>query len=413
MPVTKIKLTIVSVKVLDDCDLLGSGEWHFNARIEGTQVGSFATEFEANTGDTITLPPEWSKVVDVSTKVAGDTVRVDFSGIDKDFFSDDDLGAVSATFSYPFNEEKTRHPVSPLMPGGWFFPDYRAYQLTVGMTIEETIASTNVTGPTSIPVSRQADGSSTFSTVGGVVVVPRVEVCPVIPVPNDGFTALPLRPVQPGVSPAGVLPAGVTLPVGLPISLVGVSLNGMVNPSLIPILDAADANFASKVARLAVTYISPGNLDTAMFTWHVVSGPAVIVGSNRGPEIQVRGTGSAADTMAQFEVRWDGVASQVLAKYRAWVGKVGTMPYRVNLLDGTTPGTQVSGALRTPAIVDTHMDVAKVVFWQAGLMLVPDPSATTFDGAGATGVSGVLRAGDRELAHAAGQSECEARGHAL
>ncbi|MEO6755581.1 MAG: hypothetical protein ABIP85_27730 [Chthoniobacteraceae bacterium] len=390
MPVTKIKLTIASVTVLDDCDLLGSGEWHFTARIDGTQVGSSDTEFEAKTGETIMLPPEWSKVVDVSTKMSGDTVRVDFSAIDKDFFGDDDLGAVSATFSYPFNEEKTRNPTSPKMPGGWLFSDYQAYQLTVRMTIEETMASTDVSGPTSIPVSRQADGSSTFSTVGGVTVVPRVEVCPVIPVPNDGFTRLPLRPVQPGVAPAGVLPIGVTLPNGLPVSLDGVPLNEMVNPSVIPILDPSEADFANKVARLAVTYISPGNLDTGMLTWHVVSGPAVIVGSNRGDEIRVRGTGTAADTIAEFEVRWDGVASQVLAKYRAWVGKVGTVPFRVNLLDGTTPGTQVSGALRTPAIVESHLAVAKVVYWQAGLKLVPDPDTTTFDGAGATGVSGVF-----------------------
>jgi hypothetical protein len=164
----------------------------------------------------------------------------------------------------------------------------------------------------------------------------------------------------------------------------------MVNPSVIPILAEADPDLANRAARLAVTYIDPGNIDLGMLTWHVVSGPAVIVGSERGGEIKVRGTPVAADTMAQFEVRWDGDHGAVLAKFRAWVGKVGTVPYRINLLDGTTPASQVSAALRTPAIVQQHVDVAKVIYWQAGLFLVPDPTATTFDGAVASANAGIF-----------------------
>jgi len=385
MPVTKIKIAIVSVRVLDDCDIFGSGEWHFTARIDGQQVGNPATEFEAQTGQTITLPPEWSREVDVSAKGPGSSVVVTFSGVDKDVFSDDDLGAVRAEFRYPYNVARTVPLTSPRISGGFFFPDYNAYTVEIRMTVEEIIATTTLTGPQSIPVSRQADGSSTLSTIGGTPVVPRIEVCPVIPVPANAFTRLPPRPVQ----PAGLAPGAATPQAGVPV-LVGAALNGMVNPSVIPILAQADADFANRVARLAVTYVDPGNIDLNMLTWHVASGPAVIVGSNRGGEIRVRGTGNAADTLATFEVRWDGPAGQVLAKYRAWVGKVGTVPYRINLLDGTTPASQVSAALRTPAIVQQHMDVAKVIYWQAGLLLVPDPDVTAFDGAVASGTAGIF-----------------------
>lgn len=385
MPVTKIKIAIASVRVLDDCDIFGSGEWHLTAKIDGVQVGSSATEFEAQTGKVITLPSDWSRVVDVSAKGPGTSVKVNFSGIDKDVFCDDDLGAVTAEFKHPYSTPRTVYLNAPPTGGGLFSSATRAYSVQIVMTVEEIIATTTLTGPTSIPVSRQLDGSSTLSTVGGSPVVPRIEVCPIIPVPNNGVTRLPPRPVQ----PAGLAPGAAT-PHAAPVSLPGGALNAMVNPSVIPIIAESHPDFANRVARLAVTYADPGNIDLGMLTWHVASGdPAVIVGTNRGGIVQVRGTGSAADTMATFEVRWDGPSGAVLATYRAWVGKVGTVPYRVNLLDGTTPGTQVS-VLRSPAIVQTHVDVAKIVFWQAGLLLVPDSDVTAFDGAVASGTAGIF-----------------------
>lgn len=385
MAVTKIKIAFTAVNVLDDCDIFGSGDWHFTARIDGQAVGSPATEFEAQTGQSIALPAaDWSRIVDVSAKGPGTSVVVNFSGIDKDFFGDDDLGAVTATFSHPYSTPQTVVLRSPLVDGGFFFSDYRAYSLQIVMTVEEIMATTDLTGPTAIPVSRQADGSSTLSTIGSLPVVPRIEVCPVIPVPSNGFTRLPPRPVQ----PAGLAPGAATAHAA-PVNLPGAALNGMVNPSVIPIIDEAHPDFANRVARLAVTYADPGNIDLGMLTWHVVSGPVVIVGSERGGVVKVRGNVAGADQIAEFEVRWDGPSGQVLAKYRAWVGKVGKVPYRINLLDGTTPGSLVTG-LRPAATVDSHMAVAKVIYWQAGLELVPDPDATAFDGAVASGIAGIF-----------------------
>lgn len=394
MPVTKIKIQFVAVKVLDDCDLFGVAEWHFNASIDGNVVGSRGTEFEAQNGDTLNLPEaNWSAEIDVSTKGPGDTVDIVFSGIEEDFLFDDDLGQVTARFGHPFREAKTLNLRSPVMSGGFFFSDYRAYELEVRLTIVDVVATSATTGPQSIPVSRQADGSATFTTVGGAALVPRVEVCPVIPVPANGFTRLPPRPVQ----PAGLAPGAATAHAA-PFSLVGAALNAMVNPSVIPIIAASHTDFANRVAQLAVTYVDPGNIDLNMLTWHVVSGPAVIHGSNRGGLVKVRGRGNGADEIATIEVRWNG-STTVLATYRAWVGKMGTVPYRINLLDGRTPGTQVSAALRTPAIVQQHMDVCKVIYWQAGLLLAPDPSATTYDSAVASGTAGIFTVRARRNGH--------------
>jgi hypothetical protein len=387
MPVTKIKIKFDRVWVDNDGDVWGDGEWKFNAQIDGTQVGDPNHEFNAVEGQWIDLPEaqRWFKEVDVSAKGPGTTVRATFSGVDVDVFSDDDLGQVTAEFAFPYRAERTFPLTSPTMPGGFLRSAYQAYKLQITVSVVEMIATTTLSGPTSISVSRQADGSSTLSTINGTAVTPRVEVCPVVPVPANAFTRLPQRPALPG----GLTPGAATAHAAtIPLSPAPAALNALVNPSVIPILAATDANLDNKVARLAVTYVEPGNLDVNMLTWHITSGPAVFVGENRGPLVKVRGTGTAADTMAEFEVRWDGQNGPLLAKYRAWVGKVGRIPYRINLLDGNNAASMASSLL-SPADVDGHMQVAKVIYWQIGLLFEADTNATLFEGAVASGTTGV------------------------
>lgn len=384
MPVTKIKIRLERVFVREDCDLFGDGEWKFNARIDGQQVGNPSQEFVAREREWIVLPEaQWSREVDVRAKGPGSSVRVTFKGTDVDVFCDDDLGEVSAEFRYPFRREQTITLNSPRMSGGLFFPDYQAYSVKITMTILEMVGTTTLTGPTSLAVSRQANGSSTLSTLSGSAVTPRIEVCPIVPVPANGLTRLPARPAQ----PAGLAPGRITA-YGNPIDLTSSpAFNALVNPAVIPILATTDPNFDQRVAQLAVTYCDPGNLDLGFLTWHKVSGPAEIVGSSRGAAIKVRGTGSGADQMAEFEVKWDG-GGPALAKFRAWVGKVGRVPYRINILDGSTPASQAS-ALLPAAQVDAHMQVARLLFWQAGLLFEADADVTTFEGATASGTTGV------------------------
>ena len=378
MPVTKIKVHFKTVSVLDDSDWIwGAGEWTLHATVDGHSVGDSSREFSVHSGDTIT-PPEadWHRIVDVSGKGPGSTVEIRFKVIEKDVFCDDDLGEVRATVAYPF-----RTPVvdirlqSPMLPGGWFHDDYRCYNLHIQVTIAEEFASTTTAGPTAIPVTRAVAGGAVFTTVKGVAFTPRIDICPVIPVPAPP-AFMPRRPVMPAGMAVGVVPpaASVAAAPAAP------ALNAMANPSLIPILDAANPNLANLCANLAVTFYEPGNIETDKLFWRVAAGPAVIIGPNRGLNIQVRGTGAAADTMATFEVRWDSDTGPILATYRAWVGKLGTLPYRVTALNGTIPALNVA-ALMPSATIQSIMQVTQAILYQAGIMLVPDTNVAAFEGA--------------------------------
>jgi hypothetical protein len=250
------------------------------------------------------------------------------------------------------------------------------------MHVEEVSATRTLAGPARVAASRQVDGSTLFTTIAGQPVNPRVEVCPVVPVPNPP-SRLPQRPPQ----PAGLAPGAATAHATPPLLSPAPALNALVNPSVIPILSPTDPDFNNRVARLAVTYVEPGDLDTGFLTWHVVSGPAAIVGGNSGPIVTVRGTGNGPDEMAEFEVRWGG-SGPPLAWFRAWVGKIGRIPYRMNLLDGNNAASRAS-TLLTPANLDRHMQVAKVIYWQLALLFEPDADANRYEGATASGTAGV------------------------
>lgn len=378
MPVTKIKVRFTSVDVLDDSDWLwGAGEWTLQATVDGHVVGDPNHEFGVHSGSGLNLPEvQWSHIVDVSGKAPGSSVEIRFKVIEKDVFSDDDLGEVRATIAYPFrNPRIDKSLLSPLIDGGWFCDDYRCYRLHFCVTIEEEFATSTTSGPTAIPVARTVAGGATFSTVKGTAFVPRIDVCPVVPMPaSPGH--MPARPA---------LPAGLAAAAVPPVSTVTAAptapaLNSMPNPSVIPILASGDPNLANKAARLAVTFYEPGNLDVSRLIWNVASGPAEIVGSPRGVFVLARGTGSAPDTMAVFEVRWETDSGPVLTTYRAWVGKVGTIPYRVNLLNGSTPALNVAG-LMPPATVSSIMQVVQAIIYQAGILMVPDTNVTGYEGA--------------------------------
>jgi hypothetical protein len=98
------------------------------------------------------------------------------------------------------------------------------------------------------------------------------------------------------------------------------------------------------------------------------------------------GTGvGASDALAEFEVRWDGEKGPLLATFRAWVGKIKTVNYRINLINGTNAAAQAAFA---PQDYDNQMKMASVLLWQAGISLVPDPNTTVWDGAQTVDSSG-------------------------
>src|SRR2546423_9415655 len=162
MPITKIKITLQTVCVNEGADVWGEAEWMFKATIDGKRVGDPTIKWVAEEREVITLPQsDWSSLVDVSAKTRGtDTVKVSFSGKESDINGDRDLGKVNYTFKYPFSKDQAITLRSPKLP-----PGVRYYNLRLKMEVVEIKATKALTGPKSVAVSRQHDGSSTFTTV--------------------------------------------------------------------------------------------------------------------------------------------------------------------------------------------------------------------------------------------------------
>lgn len=375
MAVTKIWICLNAVFVIDDSDFWGPGEWYFTAKIDGKPVGDPNQEFVAVEQQWITLPSaQWSMEIDVSARGPGSSIPIAFKGREDDIFFDDNLGEVSVRLKYPYKQEMNAVLPGSIVPGGIFSSDRRYYWLNVVVKILEEKATVGPPGPAQLFVNRQASGTDTITTASGTQVKPRVEICPVVPTPAPG--SLPPRPAFPvGFAAGKITPQAAAVP--LTDSL---DPNALPNPAVIPILSKSDPDMAKKAARVAVTYIEPGNLDTSYFTWFIKKGPAAFFGDTEGKtEVLVYGTGAGAtDQEAVIELRWDGAKGPVLATFRAWVGKARQIPYRALIV---TPSKASLKVRTTPADAGKHIAMANALLWHAALQLVPDSDATVWDGA--------------------------------
>ncbi len=392
MPVTRIKVTFNKIYANNSGDICGAGEWKLTAKVDGKAVGNPNQEFEVKDKETIKLPEDkWSIELDVREKKPNDKIEISLSAIDVDVLGKDDLGEAKMTLKYPFMKEYDNQPISsPVIKGWLFFPDHQYFQVYVSVKILEVKATAKPDKTKGMLVSRQNSGSSTFTTISGNAVEPRVEVCPVVPVPAAP-SKLPPRPTALVTYQAEMEP-GVLTEWGKPLVLApGKPLNDLANPALIPVLKATDPDLDSKAAKIAVTWHWPGDLEVSKLTWHVKDGPIAIVGSNEGVWVKVRGTNAPTDQMATLELRWDGDKGPLLATYRAWVGVVKEVLYRVNIVDGVNKAANPALSPQlAPADVNAHMQMARILMWQSGIDFKPDPDKTCWDGATTTAFDGVF-----------------------
>src|SRR5690606_11592557 len=110
-------------------------------------------------------------------------------------------------------------------------------------------------------------------------------------------------------------------------------------------------------------------------TWHVKKGPVAFHGGSAGLSVLAYAT-SDSQSLVEIELRWGGASGPVLCLFRAFVGYIKRIPYRANIVCGTTLKPQV-----THADVTRHVAHANVLLFQSGLLLVPDRDARAFDGA--------------------------------
>jgi hypothetical protein len=282
---------------------------------------------------------------------------------------------VNIVLAYPFTE-----PLNSVLPSNNFVNWYQTpaspsnFLLAVSITPAEYQATTSAN---EIYAERNADGTETFTTISGVSISPRVEIHPVVPHPYFQ------PPIRQDLTSFGFTP-GIYLPCANPDPLtwtVNTPLNTMVNPSFIPVLSQDDPEFSSKVARIAVTYMNPGDIDTSYFTWVIKSGPIAFVGNTQGQtEVQVYGTSaSTEDTWGEIELHWDGANGPLLCPYRAYVGMPKYVSFRANIISGTGHPPTAVDPLSRPDDVAAHIYLANLFLWQAGIHLYPDSDTQAWD----------------------------------
>lgn len=390
MPVTKLKVTFNKVYANDCGDIVGAGEWKLTAKIDGKTVGDPNQEFEVRDKEMINLPAaKWSRELDLTGKLPGDKIEVSMKGIDVDVFSDDDLGEAKLTLKYPFLTKYDNVPISSSVVKG-FFKDKQYFQVYVSVEQLEVKATMNSDKDKGILVSRQNNGSSTFTTISGKAVEPRIEVCPVVPVPVAP-TKLPPRPKAMEALKAELEPGAETEYAAAIEIDPDMEWNCLANPSFIPYLKKSDPDLAKKAALIAVTWAWPGDLELSRLTWHIKEGPIEFVGAPEGSWVKVRGTDSSADKMAVLEVRWDGEKGPLMATFRAWTGPVKEVKYRVNIINGVD---KVKHPERSPTVTPddclNYMKVAQIIWWQCGIEFVPDPDTTAWDKAVMSSHTGIF-----------------------
>lgn len=389
MPVTKLKVTFNKVYANDCGDIVGAGEWKLTAKIDGKTVGDPNHEFEVRDKEMITLSDKWSRELDLTDKLPGDKIEISMKGIDVDVISDDELGEAKLTLKYPFATKYDNVPIASSVVKG-FFKDKQYFQMYVSVQQLEVKATITPDKTKGILVSRQNDGSSTFTTISGKAVTPRIEICPVVPVPVSP-TKLPPRPKAMEALKAELAPGADTEHAAAIELDPAMEWNCLANPSFIPYLKKSDPDLTKKAALIGVTWAWPGDLELSKLTWHIKEGPIEFVGEATGSWVKVRGTDSSADKMAVIEVRWDGEKGPLMATFRAWTGPVKEVRYRVNIINGVDP---VKHPERSPTVTPddclNYMKVAQLIWWQCGIEFVPDPDTTAWDKAVASTHTGIF-----------------------
>jgi hypothetical protein len=353
-------VTFVSVLPLDSGSVWGPLEWSFDANAQGERFGD-DTVRELRPGRAVDL--NWTTVVDVGDLKPGDKIVVELKAIEHGVLGTSDRGMVRATLRYPFallEETDLWASKAGLLPAHHF-------RATVHFR----------PGP-DLPWDRPPP---TISAAWGNEVViglsaPRVEIHPVIPIPMTGGQG-PKRPKGFDLKPT-------TRFAWKPKLTPALALNAVPNPSLIPVLSEDTADFSHLAAKLAITYLRPKEFDTRRLYWKVQSGPVKIHGNPRGLSVLAYGTESAADP-AILAVRLDGPDGPILCLFRAFVGEVLKLPYRVNIIDYVAPpgdaNAQSFKPRSRPADIVNHIKMANVLLYQSGLLLTPDDDRTAYDGA--------------------------------
>jgi len=364
----RIKVIFKRVFVIHDGDWVGSGEFYFDAHVDGRRVGTTDLDFKAIEQRWIDLPEaQWSAVVDVSARDAG-SVAVSFHVKDRDLVWDDEMGSVTATLRPPWTQGPRHSPTENFI---------------LHWEVQLFTDSFGLHAANDVFACRDQPGGVSCTTVSGAKFKLRMEFDEVRPTPPA--VSLPPRPAWVVSPPAPTLNVGAITAAIAP----GSNLNTVPNPPVIPLLAAAAAT-ASNVAIIEYSYFWPPSVaftdNDPRLVWSAVpiSGGAVafLNGVKTGRKVLVYGTTKGE---VRLEVRFRGA---LVASYRALVGAVKKIPCRFNILNGPSAASQPRS---TPNDVNDHLSIANVWLYQLGLQLVLDTNPAVTDGAVASAIPGIFR----------------------
>jgi peptidoglycan hydrolase-like protein with peptidoglycan-binding domain len=391
MAATQIKITVVSVNVLCDSRF---AEWSFKAKVKRipsnseTAFGSSGDRWETEQGDALGI--SWSTTLDIAPE--DNRLEITLAGTDQSvgidagsaftkvftlgmmktkYDSARDLGSVKVVLNTPVYHGHDLTLVSNL-------GKYSA-RITVEITAEDSGVEPGLVATVVTPA-----GGSSYSTIHEEMLESKmVHICPVIPVP----WASGIPPIAKGVEN---LPASdqedLSIAAGESI------LNKLCNPALIPVLDPLLPDFATKCARIRITQFRPKTLDLSKLIWKVKTDNIRFFdgGGNKktvsgGREVKAYGVlAGDADQECEIEVRWDGPGKPLLATYRAWVGKPKYVWTRANIIKcskATIGGVPIQNPTTTAAQIKAQIAYNNVLFWQSGVLMVPDTDQTAYNGA--------------------------------
>jgi hypothetical protein len=369
MAITKFRLNVSSFAAANNAGIVGAADWQITGTLRNvasgviTNMGSGTAEVK--NGQSVNVG--WAQEVTVDPKDTTYELNVNISEIVGT--SATDKGKIRATFRVPLMRPYQLH----LLANTGLF--------TVWIVLGVLERTADAAGQITTIVTR--DGGSTYNTIHSEMTGRMAQIHPVIPVP-----AWDLPPFTRG---AATLSA--SDPETLNATAASTDLNTLVNPAVIAVLDPADPDFDTKVARVRVTQFRPDDLDTDKFIWQCATSNIKFRAGGKektevrgGREVKVYGVQDGdADTEAKIELHWDSPGTPLLATFRALVGKPKYIVTRANVIkcsSATDPGgVPILNPTATADDIKKHLAFSNVLLWQMAVQLVFDTNATCYNGA--------------------------------
>jgi hypothetical protein len=371
MPLCIHRIELVSLEVLDHPSMTGPGDWQIEGTIKevvnagmgaSRRLGDERLHFEAKKNETITL--NW--VAEESLQPGATEIRVTVKARDVAGLIPVDLGQTEIVVPLPCHHQLYLALTSSI----------ERYSATFDIKVFGWIGPF---GP--VTTMLQSEGSSTHNTVHTEMLTRAVQICPVIPVPySSGMPPFPRGVYAENASPQNYLGIGET----------ETTLNALVNPAVIPVLDPLDPDFGTRAARIRITEHRPSHLDLSKLIWISNSDAlAFWAGGQKnmvvgGEEVIAYGFPGEGDREVSLEIRYDEPGRPLLATYRAWVGKPMYIWARANIIKCSRNkiGTvTIKSPTVTPAQIKEQLAFNNVLLWQLGLQIVMDDDTTAYDGA--------------------------------